>query len=264
MTTGLVDADIIAHQCGHSGDIVYYTLGSKQWKYKKDANGWADAQKIDRRHIQKHHEPGDLDKILGMVDWRIRDISHKIESSNMRLFLTGSGNYRKDVAKTQEYKGNRKGKAKPYHLDNIFEYLVNTHGAEVVDGKEADDAMGINQGDDTIICTIDKDLLMIPGWHYNWYHDQFEDVREEEAWRYFYAQLLSGDKADHIPGLKGFNTPKGLKRAANVMSKYEDPEDMKRRVGLEYALQHDDPEAMINEIGALIWIQREEDVIWQL
>ena len=41
-----------------------------------------------------------------------------------QLYLTGSGNYRNEVAVTAVYKENRSGKAKPVHLDALREHLV--------------------------------------------------------------------------------------------------------------------------------------------
>ena len=68
------------------------------------------------------------------------------------------------------------------------EYLVKEYKAEVCDGQEADDALGINQTDQTIICTIDKDLLMIPGQHYNFVKEEFKTVTYLDGLKHFYMQ----------------------------------------------------------------------------
>lgn len=54
------------------------------------------------------------------------------------LFLTGKGNYREYVASIQEYKGNRI-QEKPFYYQDIRDYLVNVHKAQVITGMEADD-----------------------------------------------------------------------------------------------------------------------------
>src|SRR5690606_41714779 len=68
---------------------------------------------------------------------------------------------------------------KPYWYDEIRDYLIRRWGAEVVDGQEADDAIGIAAWNSykecpeySIIASIDKDLRMIPGYHYNWVKDR--------------------------------------------------------------------------------------------
>jgi 5'-3' exonuclease len=87
--------------------------------------------------------------------------------------------------------------------------LIDIHNAKVTEGQEADDALGIAQTKywetlyDTVICSIDKDLKTIPGYHYNWTIPDAKVifVDEDEANRRFYTQLLSGDTVDNIKGL---------------------------------------------------------------
>ena len=92
-------------------------------------------------------------------------------SSNIHVgYLTGKDNYRHDIAKTQPYKGNRKDAPRPVHLHSLREYLITAWDFRVADGQEADDAIGIHATltrDNSIIVSIDKDLDMIPGHHYN-------------------------------------------------------------------------------------------------
>ena len=58
-------------------------------------------------------------------------------------------------------------------------------------------------GEDFIVCSVDKDLKCIPGKHYNPSTEKLVEVSEEEATRFFYEQLLMGDRTDNIPGLEG-------------------------------------------------------------
>ena len=48
-----------------------------------------------------------------------------------RVYLTGKGNFRNDIAVTAPYKGNRKDKEKPAHLQAIREYLIEEWNAVV-------------------------------------------------------------------------------------------------------------------------------------
>jgi 5'-3' exonuclease len=86
-----------------------------------------------------------------------------------RCFLVVVSNFRYDIY--PEYKANRKDMQRPKWLQVVREHLVTDWKATVTDGIEADDAMGIAQctehDGDSMICSIDKDMLMIPGHHYN-------------------------------------------------------------------------------------------------
>jgi len=182
----LIDGDIIAYSCA-----------------------WA---------AQKKNQPlQPLEYTLEQVDEMMMSIYDVCEASEGLTYLTGKGNYRYDVAVTHPYKGNRKDQPKPTHLGAIRDHLVKRWKAEVTEGIEADDAMGIAQYspshdlDKTCICTIDKDLDMIPGWHYNWKKDGLYFVEPEEADYFFHQQLLTGDRVDNIFGIKGIGPVKATK-----------------------------------------------------
>ena len=85
-------------------------------------------------------------------------------------WLTGYQNFRIPIAKTKPYKGNRT-QEKPKHLDLIRTYLNSAWKFSIEQYQEADDAIGIAayelDPEDYVICTTDKDLNMIRGWHYN-------------------------------------------------------------------------------------------------
>lgn len=182
-----------------------------------------------------------------------------MDASHAQFYLTGKGNFRESVAVTQPYKGNRVGH-KPHHYQAIRDHLVNEWGAEVTCGIEADDALGIAQTEESVICSIDKDLLMIPGRHYNWQRKEYYEISEWEGWRNFYTQLLTGDRTDNILGVWK-DTPKFKERAHVVLNGLA-PEEMKCIVGMEYALEYDNPEERMQEAADLLWIQREVDDRW--
>jgi 5'-3' exonuclease len=52
-----------------------------------------------------------------------------------------------------------------------------------------------------ICCGNDKDLLQIPGHHYNFFKNVGKEVTVKEAVYSLYNQVLCGDSADNIPGL---------------------------------------------------------------
>ena len=59
-----------------------------------------------------------------------------------QVYLTGSSNFRNEVAVSQPYKGDRPAR-KPVHRDLLREYLLDEWKAEVSDNMEADDSIAI-------------------------------------------------------------------------------------------------------------------------
>ena len=173
-------------------------------------------------------------------------------------FLTGSNNFRKDIAVTAPYKGNRT-QARPKHYELIREYLNKAWGCEVIEGQEADDAIGIRayemeDVEDYVIMSIDKDLNMIRGWHYNFIKDEKYLVNDQEAIKHFYTQILTGDRVDNIIGLKGV----GPKKAEKILQDCVTEADMYKAVLEAY----DNDEKRVLENGQLLWIRRKENQIW--
>ena len=77
---------------------------------------------------------------------------------DVKLYLTGGGNFRFDIATVKPYKGNRK-QEKPFYLPSVRKYLETKWGAVVVEGMEADDALCIVAGRNKYDLLIDADLI---------------------------------------------------------------------------------------------------------
>lgn len=174
-------------------------------------------------------------------------------------FLTGSGNYRYDIAKTQPYKGNRKAE-KPKHYELLREYLIKAWGCEVIEGQEADDAIGIKayeieDKESFVVMSIDKDLDMIEGWHYNFVKDDKYYITEMSALINFYRQILTGDNVDNIPGLKGV----GPAKSAKILKDCKTEADLFNAVLKAY----DNNLEYLTEQAKLLWIRRKPNEIWQ-
>lgn len=174
-------------------------------------------------------------------------------------FLTGSGNYRYDIAKTQPYKGNRKAE-KPKHYELLREYLIKAWGCEVIEGQEADDAIGIKayeieDKESFVVMSIDKDLDMIEGWHYNFVKDDKYFITEMSALINFYRQILTGDNVDNIPGLKGI----GPAKSAKILKDCKTEADLFNAVLKAY----DNNLEYLTEQAKLLWIRRKPNEIWQ-
>jgi DNA polymerase I len=93
----------------------------------------------------------------------------------------------------------------------------------VKDGIEADDTLGILcthpklVPGKRIVVTIDKDLLQIPGHHYNPDRDEKRVVSLDGGDRWFFQQVLTGDATDNYPGCPGI----GPKRASGILDATE-------------------------------------------
>ena len=196
-------------------------------------------------------------------------------------YLTSSdrSNFRYDIATIRPYKGQR-GEDKPHHYDRIRTFLVEHRGAIMCYGQEADDAMSIeqyrsnkeelwNEGDadfcETVIATRDKDLDMVPGYHYNW--GAGKQV-EKNMWfqdkiggqRCFYKQLLTGDTVDNIPGL--FGVGKSSSHVKHIDT-CDTVWDMFSAVLLEYQKRFGSyAEQFLTENAILLWMREFEDEIW--
>lgn len=184
--------------------------------------------------------------VASRISQQIENICHDANCDEYEIFLTGSGNFRIDVATIKPYKGTRPTD-KPHHYERIREYLIKFRGATLVEGMEADDAVSIEQMKDrsdchlrmmsaesygektedvyydykrfseTVLCSIDKDLDMVPGWHYDWLKKERYWVDEVDGIRHFYKQLLTGDTVDNIPGLFGVGKSSTLLRKLDDM-----------------------------------------------
>ena len=225
------------------------------------------------------------------------------------------------------YKANRKGQKRPEHEVAIREYLIRHHNAIEVKGMEVDDALGIEQmlfikdttfkiwyasdvdnvrgctnndrkevANHTIICSNDKDLDMIPGWHYdldfgksrrgangNTYKIKaykrkpiyfitdpgFIDLRTNESngrkiicgggYLWFCAQLLLGDSTDNIPKLaEGY----GPVKVYDILKDCRTSEEGIRVVYNEFEkvnihLTLKETQTKLMTVAKLLWIKRQ-------
>lgn len=181
---------------------------------------------------------------------RLERILEATGCKEYHLYLTGKGNFREDIATIKPYKGNRSGKPKLYK--QMREWLQWKYQAEVVEGMEADDALAIEQtksGDSTVICSRDKDLRIVEGWHYGYscgkqpefpmrwidklgYLDLIEKVSPKTGkstfegkgggLSFFYFQMLLGDSTDNIQGVPKW----GDKKSYELLKGYTDDDNL--------------------------------------
>lgn len=251
----------------------------------------------------------------------IEKIMDRTKAKDYTVVLSGSGNFREEIATTLPYKGNRwsydrrqaeraagrwiewldatessyQYQDRPYHFDKIREYLADVHDAVFTSGEEADDMLGILQtagfrrkkplerNATTVIASLDKDMRMIPGYHFEWVKEELVYVSEFDAEYNFYRQLLTGDKTDNIRGLPNVSEATrekyalrktkgvGPATAEGILVGATTPAEMEERVAqayveyfIEAGIGESEAHAYLTEQGRLLWIRRKNDEMWSL
>lgn len=186
-------------------------------------------------------------------DRLMQELLHYTGVDSYNCFLTGANNYRKII--NPEYKANRKDKEPPRFLQQCREFLVKEWNAVISDGCEADDLLGIAQYKEETICiSLDKDLLMIPGWHYNWLHNEKTFTTPLDGLRKFYKQMLIGDVSDNIVGVWKV----GKVKASKYLDDLTEENDMIQQV---LDLYNNDYTRFVMNAQCL-WILQKEGETW--
>ena len=224
------------------GDIVVYRASASV----------EPSSKAPPRTLTPEETAFERDIAIARTDTLMRELIHTTQADSYLCCLSGKDNFRYKVY--PEYKANRKDMVDPRFRQDCKEYLIREWNAIVSHGCEADDLLGINQTEDSIIASIDKDLLMIPGWHYNWVRDERTYTVPDDGLKYFYKQMLIGDKTDNIIGVYGL----GPKKSEKLIDCLETEEEMVETV---FQLYEEDVDRFIYNAQCL-WIMREEGVTW--
>jgi 5'-3' exonuclease len=239
-TIAAIDGDILCYECGFASDAAAKATGMTR-------------------------EP--LGFCLNGVNKKIDSILKNTEADDYIVFLTGSPvmGLPKREELFSDYKKNRDSSHKPIWYKEIKEHLLKKHpNVLVIDGLEADDYLGMFGYEDNVapdstvvIASKDKDLDMIPGYHYNWSKTKVDKgvyyVDPLQGMRWFCEQMLVGDSTDNIPGLFklfGKKATAALKKPLEELDNYKDL--------LQYVLdQYEGDEALFLRNGELLWIRRQ-------
>jgi DNA polymerase-1 len=106
-----------------------------------------------------------------------------------------------------------------------------------------------------VVASIDKDMLQLPCWHFNFGRNEWTKVSPEEGIKFFYTQILTGDRADNIVGLHGI----GPKKAEKLLQDCHTEEDLWDAVVKAY----DGDTDRVTENARLLWLRRYEGQIWE-
>lgn len=303
----LIDGDVLRYRVGFACQTTFYDvwedwdgeqIQTRAFRLKKDLTEYIKGLEDGTYEVEERIEAEPVQNCLHSVKLQLNSILAGAKADRYKVLLSGKSNFREELV--DYYKAHRDRDKRPVHYDAITQYLIERWDARMVNGREADDAMSILQWknfdlpasgcidhyaarNSTIICTIDKDLNMVPGWHYNFVNDETYWVDEVEGLRFFYGQMLEGDSADNIPGITkitGNRRPRGymeqakkdLAEMSNELDMWEyvkncylnefccmDPnEDTILTVDIETAIIE-----KLRETGKLLWMQRTTDDDWE-
>jgi len=226
MTKILIDGDIVAYRCAYSNEDTPEDLDDQ------------------------------IDDMISHIQSRTVNL---VNRGKTQVFLTGPTNFRNEVATVAPYKGHR-SKEKPTYLGDARRYLISNYNASLSDNQEADDDIAITAASSDyscIVASIDKDFLQLPCQHYNWNHDTLVTQSQEDATKFFYTQLLTGDTADNIKGAKGI----GEKKAAKLLSDVTDERELYDLCLGDGGYKGDAD--LLLENARLLWLRRYEDQMWE-
>lgn len=229
----LIDADSILFKCGFAVEHKLYNIILKGMEEHGPIEAYHYKRDIPKNYLSDEEvslvvsttiEP--LENCLHLVRQSIESILEATKADSHQIYIKGEGNFREAISKTRVYKGNRDTEHRPQYEEAIRRYLLSYWGAEVVNGMEVDDKVCMeqwlfanewNEGrQETIVCTIDKDLDQVPGRHYNYGTGLQYWVDPDAALTYFYVQLLSGDASDNIEGIPGVGVKTAVKLLENT------------------------------------------------
>jgi hypothetical protein len=215
----------------------------------------------------------DKDVVYVLCDFFVDKLKTIAKEVKFYLSTTERTNFRYNTAKTPGpnglgYKAGRGDK--PYHYYTVRNFFIKYYGAEEIKGYEADDALGMSNAD--ILSHIDKDINMLPRAHYNYVNDEIYEVPEGlgtlelskdrkkligKGLYQFYAQLLTGDRTDNIPGIKGCG-PVKVHQALQGLDEQQCVQAVKQLYLFQYgAIKW---VGILLEIADLIWICRDTEM----
>lgn len=242
----LVDGDIVAYRCAASCEP---TKAKPQLEPESEA--------------------------LIRTEGLLQDILHDTGAGTYQVYLGGKQSFRKRL--DSNYKANRT-RPEPTHLQAVKNYILQYWDAKITDDIEADDALGIEQTlnnrayhsmllagqengcSESIICSIDKDLLQVPGFHYNFVKKESQEISNYEGAVNFYTQMILGDKSDNVMGYDGKARSEIPQFLVPMLTDLKELDSEKEMFSYVYEM-YDDKERFERNYK-LLWIWREENTTW--
>lgn len=266
----LIDGDVLVYESSFGAQRNRYTVtyngGERTFENAKDRDAWLKAEGLkdtpELYTVTKHLDVLEESAALAICKNKLTSLLEKLEASTHHVYLTGKGNFRDEVATLAPYKGNRSNVEKPVHFAACRSWFENHEHSSVVNGQEADDAIGIDATrfkGEAIIASIDKDLRQLHGAHYEWHKDSKFRINKDASDRWFWLQMLMGDSADNIPGIKGLGPVKAEKALDGCVERRDRATVVQGLYKKQYG---PDWYGWANEVGQLLWIRRAPEQMW--
>tara|TARA_B110000285_G_scaffold232121_1_gene302436 strand:+ start:638 stop:1549 length:912 start_codon:yes stop_codon:yes gene_type:complete len=289
--TAIIDGDIVVYRAGFASQTYIHKIVDQEgdvleeFSSKAEANDFVEMLSLQEDvtpQIVSETLPASQDDVDMIVDTMIKNIVVNSKSTDYIVYLTGSTNFRNEVATLKVYKGNRADSVRPVHYSYIREYIADKHPTITSDNCEADDLCAMRLYDEfkkaqaskrksdceAILCSIDKDLRNIPGHHYNIKSKVSDWVSPKEANRHFALQLLTGDGTDNIPGISFLSDgvkKVGPKTAEKMIGEATTIEELYQAVITVYQeFVVSDWESKLQEVGSLLWMQRAPEEVFSI
>ena len=261
-----IDGDILPYKVGFATQRTIYTLSVEGLHSCSPFLITKSKVKVNKYVKEFPHYKVDtiqyLESEIQAVNTLKLNIQGIVQGSGcdrFKVVISGETNFREEIATIQKYKGNRDGSEKPHHWKMLREWLEGKPYTIISENEEADDVLSKAMMNGHVGCTIDKDLDNTPGFHYNFNKKLRYEVTEAEAMYNFYAQMLTGDKADNIPGIKGI----GPKTAEKLFIRCHDADDYESVIHGIYEKHYPCPWTAMTEVGRLLWMRRVDGEMWE-
>ena len=265
----LIDGDIFLYRCGFAVEKTKYLVTAhypecdwvcSEFDTAKEAK---EEMKYGNKTLWSRREVEPVENALEATRKALQNVCEKFPYNPGKgdkwvgqIYLTGKGNFRENIEAERGYKDNRDPGHRPKHYRAIKEYLVKNWGAKIVNGMEADDAIGIDAYsrpiDGYIVVSNDKDLDQISGFHYDWTKEHLYFVNDEDSLKMFYKQLLCGDPTDNIKGVIS------EEKADELIDPLSSPHDCARVAKEVYEKKYGELWSdKLDVTGELVWIRKD-------
>lgn len=152
-----------------------------------------------------------LSEAIRRVDDFLISIANSCSAEKVLVCISEGKSWRKQYAKTKEYKGNRTGREIPPYLNDLRAHLKIKWKAFFVQHWEADDLIFMARSVyktrypdyKVFLATNDKDCRQFPGQFVDFKKMVFFTVTHEQAQKSFWTQMIVGDSTDNIAGIQG-------------------------------------------------------------